>query len=76
MDAGPRPWFQTISSFLLPAFGPLRPAIQATPAVGPLAQALKDNAELTFRVNETRSRVAALVERLPKDEADAEGSAQ
>ena len=41
-----------------------------------LAQALKDNAELTFRVNETRSRVAALVERLPKDEADAEGSAQ
>jgi chromosome segregation ATPase len=31
-----------------------------------LAEALKENAELNFRVNETRSRVAALVERLPK----------
>ncbi|MDF0604455.1 hypothetical protein HZU77_002165 [Neisseriaceae bacterium TC5R-5] len=31
-----------------------------------LSEALKENAELTFRINETRNRVAALVERLPK----------
>ncbi|AAQ58174.1 MULTISPECIES: hypothetical protein [Chromobacterium] len=30
-----------------------------------LSEALKENAELNFRVNETRSRVAALVARLP-----------
>ncbi|QEL56983.1 hypothetical protein [Chromobacterium paludis] len=30
-----------------------------------LSEALKENAELHFRVNETRSRVAALVARLP-----------
>jgi|GEM_PF-2804776 len=43
-----------------------------------LAEALKENAELNFRVNETRSRVAALVARLPKaDEPEqGEGGAQ
>ncbi|KIA81600.1 MULTISPECIES: hypothetical protein [Chromobacterium] len=30
-----------------------------------LSEALKENAELHFRVNETRNRVAALVARLP-----------
>ncbi|AVG15012.1 hypothetical protein LQR31_16690 [Chromobacterium vaccinii] len=30
-----------------------------------LSEALKENAELNFRVNETRSRVAALAARLP-----------
>jgi len=41
-------------------------------------EALKENAELNFRVNETRSRVAALVERLPKAEEpeQAEGEAE
>lgn len=33
-----------------------------------LAQALKENAELHFRVEETKTRVAALIERLPKAE--------
>ncbi|KMN35324.1 MULTISPECIES: hypothetical protein [Chromobacterium] len=37
-----------------------------------LSEALRDNAELNFRVNETRARVAALVERLPKASEDAE----
>ncbi|BBF87387.1 hypothetical protein DLM_3803 [Aquitalea magnusonii] len=43
-----------------------------------LAEALKENAELNFRVNETRSRVAALVERLPKADVpeQAEGEAE
>ncbi|OWY38307.1 hypothetical protein CEK28_13650 [Xenophilus sp. AP218F] len=35
-----------------------------------LSEALKENAELNFRVNETRSRVAALVERLPRATED------
>lgn len=37
-----------------------------------LSEALRDNAELNFRVNETRARVAALVERSPKASEDAE----
>ncbi|AXT44820.1 MULTISPECIES: hypothetical protein [Chromobacterium] len=37
-----------------------------------LSEALRDNAELNFKVNETRARVAALVERLPKASEDAE----
>lgn len=36
-----------------------------------LAQALKDNADLQFRLEETRQRVAALIERLPGDEEEA-----
>lgn len=35
-----------------------------------LAQALKDNAELVFKVTETRQRVAALIERLPAPQED------
>ncbi|AUH53311.1 hypothetical protein CXB49_22280 [Chromobacterium sp. ATCC 53434] len=35
-----------------------------------LSEALKENAELNFRVNETRSRVAALVARLPAPPED------
>lgn len=34
-----------------------------------LADALRDNAEMKFALEETRHRVAALVERLPKEEA-------
>ncbi|MGR2663587.1 MULTISPECIES: hypothetical protein [Chromobacterium] len=37
-----------------------------------LSEALRENAELNFKVNETRARVAALVERLPKASEDAE----
>ncbi len=36
-----------------------------------LAQALRENAELTFRLEQTKTRVAALIERLPKDEDEA-----
>lgn len=36
-----------------------------------LAQALKQNAELTFRMEHVKSRVAALIERLPADEEPA-----
>ena len=36
-----------------------------------LAQALKENADLHFRLEETRLRVTALIERLPGDEEDA-----
>jgi uncharacterized protein (TIGR02449 family) len=35
-----------------------------------LAQALKENADLLFRLEETRSRVEALMERLPVPEED------
>ena len=35
-----------------------------------LSQALKDNAELNYRLEETRSRVTALIERLPRDEEE------
>lgn len=35
-----------------------------------LAQALKDNADLQFRLEETKSRVSALMERLPIVEED------
>ncbi|UTH76181.1 hypothetical protein [Chromobacterium sp. IIBBL 290-4] len=35
-----------------------------------LSEALKENAELNFRVNETRNRVAALVARLPAPEEE------
>jgi len=35
-----------------------------------LAQALKENAELHFRLEETKSRVSALMERLPNAEED------
>jgi len=35
-----------------------------------LAHALKDNADLLFRLEETKSRVAALIERLPCAEED------
>lgn len=35
-----------------------------------LSQALKENAELHFRVEETRNRVAALIERLPASPED------
>lgn len=35
-----------------------------------LSQALKDNAELRGRLDETRARVAALIERLPVPEED------
>lgn len=35
-----------------------------------LSQALKDNAELRVRLDETRARVAALIERLPVPEED------
>ena len=33
-----------------------------------LGEALRDNAELKFALEETRRRVAALMERLPKEE--------
>ncbi|WP_189533719.1 hypothetical protein [Paludibacterium paludis] len=33
-----------------------------------LSQALKDNAELNYRLEEARSRVGALISRLPCDE--------
>lgn len=36
-----------------------------------LAQAMRENAELTFRLEQTKTRVAALIERLPKDEEEA-----
>ncbi|MCW3480285.1 hypothetical protein OL229_12085 [Neisseriaceae bacterium JH1-16] len=36
-----------------------------------LAQALKENAELTFRLEDTKFKVAALIERLPKQEDEA-----
>jgi uncharacterized protein (TIGR02449 family) len=36
-----------------------------------LAQALKENADLHFRLEETRQRVATLIERLPGTEEDA-----
>jgi len=35
-----------------------------------LAQALKENADLQFRLEETKSRVSALMERLPIVEED------
>jgi cell division protein ZapB len=35
-----------------------------------LAQALQENADLQFRLEETKSRVAALMERLPNAEED------
>jgi uncharacterized protein (TIGR02449 family) len=35
-----------------------------------LAQALKENADLLFRLEETKSRVGALIERLPIAEED------
>lgn len=35
-----------------------------------LAQTLKENAELRFRIEETHTRVASLIERLPKEEGD------
>lgn len=37
-----------------------------------LAQALKENADLHFRLEETKSRVSALMERLPSAEEDEE----
>jgi predicted nuclease with TOPRIM domain len=36
-----------------------------------LSHALKENADLHFRLEETRLRVATLIERLPGDEEDA-----
>lgn len=36
-----------------------------------LGAVLKENAELRFRLEETRNRVAALIERLPRDEEEA-----
>lgn len=36
-----------------------------------LAASLQDNADLRFRLEETRSRVAVLIERLPGAEEDA-----
>jgi cell division protein ZapB len=35
-----------------------------------LAQSLKENADLHFRLEETKSRVSALMERLPNAEED------
>ena len=35
-----------------------------------LSQALKENAELRFRLKETHTRVASLIERLPTEEED------
>lgn len=35
-----------------------------------LSQTLKENAELRFRVERTRSRMAALIERLPREEEE------
>ncbi|WP_215779331.1 MULTISPECIES: hypothetical protein [unclassified Paludibacterium] len=45
--------------------------VQNTRLSEALAQALKENADLHFRLEETRQRVATLIERLPGTEEDA-----
>jgi DNA-binding SARP family transcriptional activator len=44
---------------------------QNTKLAEALAHALKQNAELTFRLEHVKTRVAALIERLPADEDEA-----